>query len=359
MRSYQQTCYATALTLISLTFASTASVAATWNVNPDGSGDFPTIQDAIDAANDGDLILLGTGVFHGPGNRNVDGLGKALTIRGNVPDPSACVIDCQGSSADPARGFYFHSGESTGGTTLEGITVRGGYAPTFPVDSWGGGLLCIDSSITLRHCVFVENEAGWGGGLLFWGSASYVEQVWVADNEALTNGGGIYCTTGDRTEFVYVTVVGNTTLGRGGALVANDCMPSLSHCTLHGNGDLGGAIWILNGASPTVSNSIISENPSGAVDCNGGSISFVCTDIFGNAGGDWTGCIAGQNGTNGNFRSDPLYCDANGRDFSISSASPCSPGENPGCGLIGAWPVACGPVPVLESSWGGVKALFR
>jgi hypothetical protein len=41
----------------------TASSGRVWNVYPDGSGDAPTIQAAIEAAVDGDEVLLHPGAY--------------------------------------------------------------------------------------------------------------------------------------------------------------------------------------------------------------------------------------------------------------------------------------------------------
>nr|MEE4268144.1 hypothetical protein [Candidatus Krumholzibacteria bacterium] len=37
--------------------------ARTWNVEKDGSGDFTVIQDAVDVAEDGDIIMIGPGRY--------------------------------------------------------------------------------------------------------------------------------------------------------------------------------------------------------------------------------------------------------------------------------------------------------
>jgi len=57
-------------------------------VRPDGSGDFATIQAALDAARDGDVIELADGTFTGEGNRDVHFLGKAVTVRSQSADPT-------------------------------------------------------------------------------------------------------------------------------------------------------------------------------------------------------------------------------------------------------------------------------
>lgn len=68
--------------------------ATTYSVHPNGSGNFPDIQSAIDGALDGDTIVLGNGTFIGPGNRGIDFRGKAITVR-SQHGPEYCKIHCQ------------------------------------------------------------------------------------------------------------------------------------------------------------------------------------------------------------------------------------------------------------------------
>jgi hypothetical protein len=106
-----------------------------------------------------------------------------------------------------------------------------------------------------------------------------------------------------------------------------------------------------------------------------------CCDLFGNAGGDWVGCIADQYGFNGNIAEDPLFCGPGGETipmlhfdsspYSLHADSPCLPGNHPDgadCDLIGARGVGCGlsdspPVAKAaaaeEISWGRIKARYR
>ncbi len=63
---------------------------------------------------------------------------------------------------------------------------------------------------------------------------------------------------------------------------------------------------------------------------------LICCNLFGNVGGDWTGCFADQADVNGNLSADPLFCDSANGDYHINYASLCAPANN-GCGvLIGA-----------------------
>jgi pectin methylesterase-like acyl-CoA thioesterase len=107
--------------------ASLPAAAETYVVRPDATGDFATIQEAIEAAVDGDTIELADGIFTGECNRDIDYGGKSITIMSQSGDPEACIIDCGGKEGERHRGFYFQSGEDEN-ARLEGVTIRNGTA---------------------------------------------------------------------------------------------------------------------------------------------------------------------------------------------------------------------------------------
>ena len=77
----------------------------------DVTGPKATLQAAITAAANGDIIVVADGVFTGVGNRNVDFNGKQLVLQSeNGPDD--CIIDCQGTFVDIHRAFVFQNGET-------------------------------------------------------------------------------------------------------------------------------------------------------------------------------------------------------------------------------------------------------
>jgi hypothetical protein len=144
--------------LLTMCLLLTSSVSATTHViRPDGSGDFPTIQAAIDAAASGDVIELTDGSFEGDGNRDMDYLGKAITIRSQSGNPQSCVVDVQGAPGEPHRAFRFHSGEGSA-AVLSGIGFRGGWIEDEP---YGAALLCEgECAPGIIACVFSENANG-------------------------------------------------------------------------------------------------------------------------------------------------------------------------------------------------------
>ena len=98
--------------------------AATIIVDWDGSGDYTTIQAAINDANEFDTVIVADGTYTGAGNRDLDFLGKAITVK-SANGPENCIIDCEGSSSNQHRGFLFHNGEGPD-SVLDGLTITNG-----------------------------------------------------------------------------------------------------------------------------------------------------------------------------------------------------------------------------------------
>ena len=135
--------------------------AATHTVRPDGSGDYPTIQAAIDAAAAGDTISLASGLFSGSGNRDLHSAGNRIVIRSASMDPDSCVIDCEGNVEDRHYGFYFEYAADSG-SSIEGVTVQNAFPPG---SGDGAGLFSSISEITVRNCSFRNCSADRGGGI--------------------------------------------------------------------------------------------------------------------------------------------------------------------------------------------------
>jgi hypothetical protein len=96
-------------------------------VNPEGTGDFPTIQAAVDAVSDGDIIELTDGTFTGRGNRNIDFNGKAITVRSQSGNAENCIMDCEGIPNVTRRGFLFKTDEGED-SVVRDITIMNGLA---------------------------------------------------------------------------------------------------------------------------------------------------------------------------------------------------------------------------------------
>jgi hypothetical protein len=187
---------------------SLAARATTYTVRPDGTGDFPTIQAAVNAAAAGDVIELADGTFTGVGNRDIGYLGKAIVVRSASGDPDACVIDCEGG---PYRGFYFHTSEGSG-SGLDAVTVTNGN-PNF----WGGAVRIIGASPTITRCVFRGNHGlGEGGAVSVEGGDARFTMCRFAENSATDGGAVSICDFPGLPTFTRCTFVRNeATLGGG------------------------------------------------------------------------------------------------------------------------------------------------
>ncbi len=142
--------------------------------------DQPTIQAGIDAARDGDTVLVSDGTWTGAGNREIEFGGKAITLM-SENGPAACIVDC----GDGGPGFLFTSGETLE-SVLDGFTIRDGYG-----DPGGGAIQCISSSPTIRNNVMEENGGYYAGGAMHVeSSAALIEDNLFSGNYLIAAGGG-------------------------------------------------------------------------------------------------------------------------------------------------------------------------
>ena len=110
--------------LIFLAFAP-GVLADTYLVKPDGTGDFPVIQAAVDFAQNGDEILLADGVFSGLGNDQIKFWGKAITVRSQSGRPMDCILDGNGEIGLARSPFLFENGEGPDSVVRDVTLYRG------------------------------------------------------------------------------------------------------------------------------------------------------------------------------------------------------------------------------------------
>jgi len=364
------------------------ALATTWLVDPQGGGDFETIQAAINAAANGDTILLTPVVYTGDGNKNLDLLGKILLIRPEEIRAEA-VIDCEGDG----RGFDFSGGEPPE-TIIEDVAIINGHvyperggaircsmfsSPTLlrcrmedNFGNSGGAVACTQASPSFVDCQFLNNttaEYGGGGGIsLHNESDAYLRGCWIEGNVADYTGGLEIYNSDPVLE--YCTIVNNTAnRSMGGGIGCQFGSPVIDHCTIVGNvsPDSAGGIFLYQ-CMPEIGCTVIAYNGVGAGiwcfgDCSDPTIAS--TDIYGNAGGDWVGCIEGMDLTNLNLHVDPAFCDWQNGDYTLEECSPLAQSQI--CGYIGAWDVgcSCSETGVLDratmesESWSSLKKMYR
>lgn len=110
----------------------------------DGSSNqpFDTIQAALDAAADFDIIRVAAGVYAGAGNTDLDYRGKPVMVT-SESGPGDCIIECDQDS----RGAFFHLAENAD-SVMRGLTIRHGSV----------GIVCAASGPTILDCVVEGND---------------------------------------------------------------------------------------------------------------------------------------------------------------------------------------------------------
>lgn len=248
--------------------------------------DYATIQAALTAVSGGSTIIVLDGTYIGTGNKNLDFGGKAITLR-SQNGPDNCTIDCQGNGS----GLVFSGGE-TATSVVDGFTITNGNATN------GGGLNISGSSPTVKNCVIDGNTASFGGGISLSNSSA-----------ALTN----------------LTIVGNTGISGGGGLYFSNSNSAVVHCTIGDNTSANGGGIACQGASPTVTNSILWGDSA----ASGPEIFLASTSSLTVAGSDVEGgqAAASVDGTStlswgtGNIDADPLFAGVG--DYHLTGISPC------------------------------------
>ncbi|HIJ52583.1 MAG TPA: hypothetical protein HPP66_05440 [Planctomycetes bacterium] len=315
--------------------------------------EYVTIQAAIDAAVDGDVIIVADGTYTGTGNKNLDLGGRAITVR-SQNGPQFATIDCE----KDGRAFFFHTGEDQS-AIVEGFAITNGSA------DYGAGIRCDYSSPTINNCMFTSNSAKiLGGGIHAGNSSPIVTNCTFEENRAGDHAGGIRLTHSNAlisgcvfirnvcdnysadggailnagetsSTIVNCLFVGNTATESGGAIRNDRSSPSIINCTFNGNSTrYGGAIHNAPYASPIITKCIFwgnSASSGGEIDNNGDCHPTI---IYCDIEGGWNGPkVVNRRGSStidggGNIDADPLFVDASNpdlyaRDYYLSDESPC------------------------------------
>lgn len=248
---------------------------------------FARIQDAVDAAVEGDVIRLTDGVFRGPGNRGIAVSGKNLRIE-SFNGAAACVIDCEKGG----RGFSFTGSAVTSATVLREVTIIRGVASLVGPFGFGGGIFVdIDCYPTIEGCILLDCDAGGGGGIAYHhfdtdplgiirgctiqdcyagdeggairGFSVLIERCTIVDNHAFESGGGVFLRlNGILRDSI---IARNTVTTRlfptiGGGVLAWD-LTRIEGCTIVDNvANFGGGLAAAFGPGVVVSNCILWGN---------------------------------------------------------------------------------------------------
>ena len=245
-------------------FTTSAATADTTTVCASGC-DFTSIQAAIDAANDGDVINLTDSVYNE--GAEIDMRGKAITLKGQNQGPGNASTTIQGQHSH--RLIACRNGE-TSKTILQDLKFSGGLGEA----DGGGGLLIQGASPTIKNCFFELNKIDalmYGGGVLVSGGSPHFitptfENNGPINETLLIHGGGMAVFSGHVTmESPWFSL--NKALIGGGLFVFNGASASLSVTDPRG-------IYFLDNTAYGVDSKVFSGEGAGGAIANFGDLTI-------------------------------------------------------------------------------------
>lgn len=265
-----------ACSLCAALFLVAAAEGATWYV-PD---DIATIQGAIDAAQNGDIVIVRSDAVHGgPYFENIDFKGKAITV---TSEEGAKATTIDGSQFGSVVTFFEEVGLDS---VIQGFTITNGS------DSQGGGIYCYSyCSPTIIDNIITGNTAADGGGLNCGAfSSGLIARNRIHGNVSSYNGGGIAC-SGYCTPVIRDNTITENSANSGGAISVIYSDPIIENNIISGNsstfrsggiscdsafvlikgniitnnvnlGDFGGGVYCTR-SDATISENLIADNES-------------------------------------------------------------------------------------------------
>ncbi len=204
---------------------------------------YKTIQDGINAANEGDEVVIRDGVYSGVGNAGVNFENtRNFTVR-SENGPYKCIIDGQWKS----KGFNLHAAESI---TVQGLTFVYCEDHAIYADTTG--------SILIDNCIIKKTS---GTGLYY----NYDNSPNIANSVISENDVGMFFHACKNVEIINTHIVNNRSTG----IATNACYPlTLRDSMIVNNGHIskptkGGGL-ALNATDLTMTNTVVSNNMASA-----------------------------------------------------------------------------------------------
>jgi hypothetical protein len=292
---------ATVSIVLSLILLVGSAEGRTWCIKLDGTGDAPTIQAGIDSAAAGDMVL----VFKGTYNENITFRGRNILL--SSLEGSSVTTISSAAPGTPVLGAYSHE---TTALTIRGFSITGASGSGAAPD----GVRCIRGSATVQDCIVHGNS---DEGLYARECSLKVVRCVVYNNGF---GAGADYGTG---------IAGQ----QAGYVIVDSC-------TVYYNNEAN--IILQETSHASVTHTIVCGSPKrGFQLLTLSSLSCSCNDVWSNGScpdSNYVG-IGDQTGLNSNICLDPLFCFAEGADYTLHANSPCL--DAPGCGQIGALGPGC------------------
>ena len=227
-------------------------------------GDYPTIESAVIAANNGDTVLIAAGTYYESDIQlaEFDGTGgKDIAISGETEPDGSPAVTIQVSGGQRAFNDYRSSSHVGEGLIFENLIIQGGGA----YSGGGGAIRLYNSTASIHNCWFIDNNSSQNGGGAVHISYSNIPAITSCrflNNYTGIQGGAVHVSfnvnvTFENCEFEY------NIANYGGALfVQRNSVAVIENCKISNNttyGEAGAGIY-LSETTCYINNSEISNN---------------------------------------------------------------------------------------------------
>ena len=320
-----------------------------YEVNPNQTGDFISIQSAINSATEDDTLIVHNGTY----SENIDLLGKALIIgseyftSGDSAHIASTVIDGQlngstitisdiSGSEIKLVGFTIQNGSASNGGAIyssnsnpifENLIIKNSTAS----NNGGGIYLYNNSSAILNKLKIINNSAKNGGGLYLNSSNPTVTNIVFSNNTADSSGGAIAMYSNSNPGFYNAVIYDNYAGLFGGSLQISNSNPTIGNSTITANNGQfqGGALYLTGGSEVVVTNSILYNNIPEQLFINDpeDSLTVSFSNVEGDSGGlNYSHLIDSVSmplvtWAQSNIDVDPLFIDAINDEYGLSDYS--------------------------------------
>ncbi|NQU06040.1 MAG: right-handed parallel beta-helix repeat-containing protein [Calditrichaeota bacterium] len=290
---------------------------------------FETINEAIDEAADGDIVLVQPGEY----NENIDFSGKNITIGSRLISTGRdefigeTVID----GGEEGSVVVFNNNE-TENAMLTGFTLTNGRAED------GGGVHIRGASPTLSNLIISQNNAGHGAGGIYCSDNSnpIITSCIIINNTSVDKGAGLVIANDSEPTIQHCVIAANSTGGNGaGIYCSSRVSPLFYNCTISGNeaDNFGGGLYCDNNSHPTLVNSVLWGNAPQEVYFNGNREANTLTIRYSDITDGEDGVDINDNGElewgEGIIDADPLFANVEEDDYHLTENSPCIDSGDP------------------------------
>ncbi|MBI5267022.1 MAG: right-handed parallel beta-helix repeat-containing protein [candidate division Zixibacteria bacterium] len=305
--------------------------------------DQPTIQAGIDAAIDGDTVMVLAGTYSGPGNRDIDFKGKKIWVYG-FGGADQTIIDCGGTSTELHTGFIFQNNEDST-CLLTGFTIKNAWYP-LQQDNSGAIIIKGSSAPVISFCTIAGNHAN---GIAVTGPSTVkFLRLQISSND----GWGIwmpmypYLSVGVRIEECRIdhNLLGGAIVTRAveSTFVTRNTIVENGGHGLFLQGDLPARMQSVAWDTTTIiERNVFAFNAGKGIYAMGyfPGCQYHYNNLFGNKSGDGVGYSAD---TLCNITADPLFCrQASSQPYGLAANSACLAANNV-CGVdMGAFGQEC------------------